>query len=950
MVERLSPAARLWRAWIEPVSSVEGDEPRWQARSLASLLLASALIVLITLPFPIWINPRPLAERPEIFTGILGIVFCYIGYRFSRLGKIRIAIGVMIIYGTASTLVPPVVNGGIEGLHSLYFLVVLVIFANLFISFRGVVLIFCLQAVAVILALPWMPNITFTDALRPLNFNLFAGAVVVLVMFHRSRLEQERARRLAESEQRYKDLISNMRDIIYEQSASGQMLSVNQAIQPILGYTPEEALKLNITDLMHPDDLPKALQFREAVKRGESPPPMTYRLVTKTGEVRWIETHITPRYEDGKLVRMAGITRDITERKATEDALKQGEERYRMITELISDYAFSYRIQPDGSLKDEWMTTASLTRVSGYTFEEVRGNLKPLHPDEMEYVQELQRRTIAGETTESEHRILTKSGELRWVRVFRTPIWNEDETQVTGYCGVAQDITERKAAEDALKQSEERYRIILELISDYAFSLLINPDGTFTEEWVTHESFTRVTGYTWDEINVSQSIKPIHPDDEPTVREMMRRTLLGESNDSEHRILTKSGELRWIHMYRRPIWQDGRVIRYYGVAQDITERKRAESALKQSEERYRLISEMISDYAYFYRLEPDGRRVREWITGSFTRVTGYAPDEIPGDDVSTLIAPEHHEQLRLDRELVSQGEIADSEYRIITKSGESRWLLTRRLPIYDEDLKQVIGYYGVSQDITERKLAEAQKLKLALEQDRSRLVGQFVLAISHDFRTSLATIETSRYLAERVLKNKGDNPVQSKLDTIERAVMHMGKQLENLHMVSSLTDSRPTRCDLNRLLSMLVNEQTGRAEYKQLRLIFSPSEDDARVMVDEEKFRLALQHLLTNAMSHTQPGGQIEIRTFVTPQGMLIEVEDNGRGIEPDDLPHVFDLFYRGDDARNQEWGGVGLGLTIVKMIVESHDGRVSVRSTPGTGSTFSILLPHEWDVVAASD
>ncbi|MBZ0279890.1 MAG: PAS domain S-box protein [Anaerolineae bacterium] len=952
MLDRLSSAARLWQRWIEPIPAVVDDEARRQARLLASLLLASIILVLVMLPIPMWINQRPFWQNPESITGLIGVIVCFIGYRLSREGRRYPAVGLSIVYGTAAILVPALTHGGAEGLHALYFLVVLVIFGNLFLPFRLLLATFFLQVLMVLIALNWMPHITFHEALRPLNFNVFTGLIVVLVMLHRSRLEHERAQKLAESEQRYKDLIRTQRDIIYEQSATGEMLSINEAVQPILGYTPAEAVGMNVKDLLHPDDFPDALQFLERMKRHEPPTPINYRLLTKSGEPRWIETHMTPHYQNGKLIRMAGITRDITERKQAEEALKQSEERYRIISELISDYAFSYEVLPDGSLVDEWMTSAPLIRVTGYTYEEVKDTMKPLHPDEMERVKELQQRTLQGEETDSEHRIITKSGEMRWVRVFRTPIWDEREGRVVRYYGVAQDITERKLAEEALKHSEERYRIILELISDYAFSYEVLPDGSLIEEWITRASFQRVTGYEWEEINLSQSLLPIHPDDQHLVTDLMKHTLHGEATDSEHRIITKSGEVRWIHMYRKPIWSEDekRVVRYYGVAQDITERKRAEEALKQSEERYRQISELISDYAYYYRIDPDGRRVREWITGSFTRLTGYHPDEISGENIAILIAPEYIEQLQEDRHRVAQGESVSREYRMITKEGEPRWLHIYRVPVQDENETRVIGYFGVAQDVTERKQAEAQKLKLALEQDRSRLVGQFVLAISHDFRTSLATIETSRYLVERTLQKVGENPVQAKLDTIERAVMHMGKQLENLHMVSSLTNSRPTRRNLNQLVDAVVNEQRERAQHKELSLIFTPMVETLWVIIDEEKVKLAVQHLLINAMSHTPPGGQITLRTYNSPQGILLEVQDSGNGIEPRDLPHIFDLFYRGDASRNQEWGGVGLGLTIVKMIVEAHDGTLSVNSSPGEGSTFTIILPGEWDVVGASD
>src|SRR5262249_17275052 len=155
---------------------------------------------------------------------------------------------------------------------------------------------------------------------------------------------------------------------------------------------------------------------------------------------------------------------------------------------------------------------------------------------------------------------------------------------------------------------------------------------TIMMEWVT-DSIIQVCGYTPAELQVMSDTEPYtlyHPDDMPRVKADLERLLDGGSAEGEYRVLAKNGEVRWVYIYRRPVWDENekRVIRFYGVAEDITERKEAEVALRESEERYRAISELISDYAFSCIVTPDGQLPLDWITDSVMYVTGYTAEEV----------------------------------------------------------------------------------------------------------------------------------------------------------------------------------------------------------------------------------------------------------------------------------------------------------------------------------
>ncbi|MBN8618962.1 MAG: PAS domain S-box protein [Anaerolineae bacterium] len=701
------------------------------------------------------------------------------------------------------------------------------------------------------------------------------------------------------------------------------------------------------TTMFPPDEAEKVSHELQKVLQNQAT-HAEHRIITKSGEERWLHIFRRPVWDaaQNRVVRFLGVAQDITERKQAELALKASEERYRLITELISDYAYSLRVEPDGSLHHEWITEVPFRRVTGYTHAEIDDgsnvNMRLFPLDEEPSLFEEYKRTLQNIPTHGEHRIITKSGEERWIQIHRHPVWDDKEQRVIRFYGVTQDITERKRTELALKASEERYRRVSELISDYAYYVRIEPDGTRVREWIT-DSFFRVTGYLPAELDLPQTDRLLDSRDIDRFYADLEHVLAGSTITEEYRITTKAGQTRWLSLRLQPVWDEYRnhVIGYYGVAQDATDRKLAEQALQAGEERYRRISDLISDYAYYVRVNPDGTRVREWITDSFTRLTGYPPEEVTEIHLTKLFHPDDMALVDQDRRRVLNGETVRNEYRIFTRSGEQRWLEILREPVLDESSAKVVGYYAAAQDITQRKLAEAQKLRLALEHEQLTMVSQFVLALSHDFRTSLATIETSRYLVERLIESENTRlKITPKLESIRHSVNHIASQLENLHMVSSLTSPSRTPSNLNRLVENITASQQPRAYQNQITLSLQLALEIPYIYIDETKIETALSQLILNAIAHTPAGGTVTVRTHHDETLAYMSVQDTGVGIDEDQRTLIFEPFYRIDQSRKIDTGGMGLGLTITRMIAEAHGGRIEVASQKGVGSTFTIALP----------
>lgn len=497
-----------------------------------------------------------------------------------------------------------------------------------------------------------------------------------------------------------------------------------------------------------------------------------------------------------------------------------------------------------------------------------------------------------------------------------------------------------------LTTSEQRYKIISEIISDYAFSVKVHPDRTFEPEWMT-DSFEKITGYDYEEIeaattNTVSGPTPIlyHPDEWSRAFADVDRLLDGETVETRYRIITKPGEIRWLDISRLPVWdeKEQRVIRYYGVARDITERVAAETALREREERIARIIENASDV--IYTLSLDGKF--EYVSPNWVEHKGYTAEETLNTHFSIYIHPDDVEltQNFFTWVITSGQKQSGIEYRVRRKSGEWRWYTTSGSVARDEN-GEAMYYVGIAQDITERKRAEAQRLKTMLDAERFQLLQRLMVAISHDFRNTLTIIETSRHLIERTLDEENRKKVQPRLARIEEQIQRLNAQLDSIRLSASLTNLVKSEVDINQMVGHIIHRFNGyRDPALNREIVFQPTATPILSMVDEQKITEALSHLIKNALMHTSPDAAITITTTTTAGLVVIAVADTGPGIPEDKLPHVFDLFYRADDARSLGSGGLGLGLSIVKMIAEAHGGDIGVESTVGEGSTFKLLLP----------
>ena len=411
-------------------------------------------------------------------------------------------------------------------------------------------------------------------------------------------------------------------------------------------------------------------------------------------------------------------------------------------------------------------------------------------------------------------------------------------------------------------------------------------------------------------------------------------------NEDECMVIDAEGNEFWVSMTKIPLRSpQGKVIGLVGMGRPINELHEAREKLTEERNLLRTLIDILPDYIFVK--DRDGRFMMSNV--AHAAAAGLTPDDLTGKLAQEVFSDEVAPQFREDdRKVMQTDQPMINEERMTTNArGEKRWVLTTKIPLHSPQ-GDVTGLVGISRDITERKVGEQHRLDLALEREKVQLLQSFITATSHDIRTPLTVISSSLYLLE-----KASNPETQKrhIDKLNHEVQRMQKLLDDMLTMAWLDDAPlpldNQLCQVNFLIDNILTNQTPVAEKKNLSLKFTPGEVPY-IPANHEALQRAISNIVLNALAYTPEGGQITISTFSENQQIAIRVTDTGIGILPEDLPHIFERFYRADKARNTDKGGMGLGLSISQQIVRAHHGTIDATSTPDQGSVFTIWLPVE--------
>jgi PAS domain S-box-containing protein len=422
---------------------------------------------------------------------------------------------------------------------------------------------------------------------------------------------------LQRSEEKYRELVENLNEVIYTITAEGTITYISPTAQAVLGYAPAELIGTDFALLVFPDDLDRIRGAFADILRGRLY-PSEYRMFTKSGEVRWVRTSSRPVTEGGLAVGLQGVLTDVTERKQAEEALRESEERFRTLFENAT--IGIYRTMPDGRIL---LANPALVRMLGYSsFEELeRRNLeKEGFPPDFPRGRFRLMIEKEGEVRGLESAWKRADGSVIYIRESAKVI-RDAEGKVLYYEGTVEDITERRQAEEALHHSEEQYRTLVESLNEVIISLDL--EGKF--DYVS-PAVERLFQYKVSELIGKPFAQFIHPDDLPDLMYRVSEALKGETRPYVFRILDKDGEIKFIRTHSQPIMKEGKPAGLTGLLEDVTKRKRAEEALKKSEERFKLLFAFAPD-AYFL-LDLNGRLLDS--NNAAQVLTGHKQEEAVG--------------------------------------------------------------------------------------------------------------------------------------------------------------------------------------------------------------------------------------------------------------------------------------------------------------------------------
>jgi PAS domain S-box-containing protein len=477
---------------------------------------------------------------------------------------------------------------------------------------------------------------------------------------------------------------------------------------------------------IHPEDLPRAQQNFEAALSGASDfYEAEYRVRTLAGQWRWIHERgrVVARAADGRALRMAGICMDIDARKRTEGTLRETEARLGTALWSAGIAYWDWDLEHDADkLSDHWF---AMTGYSRATWEREQDPWRRrVHPDDLPRVDAALHAHLSGRTPtyEAEYRLRIAAGDWKWLLDRGRIVERNNEGIPTQMAGTSIDIDARKRTERDLELSEYRYRTVAALSPGFVQEL-VPAAGRFTIRWVS-EGFEEIFGAKLSDFRtIDEMLERYHPDDRVGLPEFSRQLLEGKRMDAEVRIFDGRGEIRWLHIVNQPFTdpRTGQVTTVIGVCTDITPRKLAAEALRESEYRYRTVAQITPGFVQEIRITADGNAVLTWVSEGFRDTFGCSLEEMQAmGGPQTFLHPDDAPQARKRIAELAAGRTTQAELRIINARGETRWLHVVNKPIDQpaaaadkSDARYVIG---VCHDITARKNAE-----LALQKSESIL-------------------------------------------------------------------------------------------------------------------------------------------------------------------------------------------------------------------------------------
>lgn len=524
---------------------------------------------------------------------------------------------------------------------------------------------------------------------------------VMLDITDRKLIQQE----LRLSEERFRNIVENASEIIYVHDLDGNYLSINQAAERIMGYSRDEALKMNVRQIAAPEHLERTLGQLKNKINGADQTSYEMDCVTKDGRRLTLEINSTTFRKDGVAIGVQGIARDVTERRQAEERLRESETNLaaaQRITHLGSWELEIRNVNDSNENKVRW--SDEVYRIFGYEpkqFDVTSAFVyAAVRPEDRAFVSEKFTEAVTeNKFLNVEGRIVLPDGSERLVHARAETICDEVSGKPVKMVGTVQDITDRRRGEEALKESEARFRDLFENANDLIYTH--NLKGYFTS---LNRAGERITGYSRDEALTMNIADVVAPDSLEAAREMTQRKLANDDAATTYEIdiVAKDGRSVSLELSTRLIYRLGTPVGVQGIGRDITERKRANRALKESENRYRQLGEGI--FHQVWTANPDGRI--DYVNARTLQYFDKSIKEMLGEGWHGVVHPDDlKECLRRWASSLATGELYTTDLRLRRSDGEYRWHRATATCSRNVDGK-IAKWFGTNTDINDQKASE----------------------------------------------------------------------------------------------------------------------------------------------------------------------------------------------------------------------------------------------------
>ena len=789
-----------------------------------------------------------------------------------------------------------------------------------------------------------------------------AGIIVTLTeITERKHAEDE----LRHSQERFRILFEHAPDAYYLSDIKGVFVDGNREAERITGYAREELIGANMLQvgLLPIAQLPRAAKLLAKSARGEPTGPDELVLRRKDGSAIEVEIRTVP-FRIGKDALLLGIVRDISERKKAERARREAERRYRDFFENMP--IGLYRTNPDG---ESLGVNDALVKMLGYPD---RQTLLATDTEGV-YVQRQDRQRWV-ELMEGDE--VVPSYESQWRRYDGSIIWvNEsaravrDESGIIRYYeGAARDVTARKEAQQALRESESRYRLLAETSSDVIWSMDMN-----LQSFYTSPSVLKLRGYTSDEAMAQSLEEALTPESYQLVAQALQEELASGLFDRSQPFQSRAFELEVLRKDGSTVWtevtvsvlrdEEGQPIGVTGVTRDISERRCMREALRKARDKAELYLDVAG--VIIVALDSEGRITL--INRRGCEILGYAEEELLGQPLFDLVLPDREREqvpsLFGEAVLGKQPPPDSLEGSVITRAGEERIILWHHTMLRDES-GNIIGSLSSGEDITERKRAEEQLQQYTeLLERANEEIKDFAYIVSHDLRAPLVNLRGfAAELREAVgIVRLAMEKLLPHLDDAQQRKRVLLALQEDMPEAIGFIDNAATRMDrfvravllLSRLgrrplvfeqvdMEIVVREALSSLQHQ---ISTHPATVDIgplpSVVADRTSMEMIVQNLLSNAVKYLVPerAGQIAIGGQRRQGETLFQVRDNGLGIAPANWDKVFRPFRR---AGRHDVPGEGVGLAYTETLVRRHGGRIWFESEEGRGTTFFFTIADD--------